>query len=183
MPVRKGRPPAKNTRIEDCVSIAFNDNPTPLCPHGKFRREWDYDRQIDRLRERQCGEPECVSNEYHPHAGEFVELKASRTFGGRKPLRDFYNLAVLIAEENVPPPDNFEERLAALVTDVVVAWDWTGPDGNVLPLPREDWNAVENALEYAELLWIVEAALRDGDPREAFHRPPDLPSGKDSDGG
>jgi hypothetical protein len=172
MPVHKGRPPTRTVTI-DCSSIAFHENPTPMCPHGLFWWESDGERLTDDLQAKMCRDPGCTSNEYHPHDGETVTLLDERTFLGRKPLRDLYADALSGALGA-----DFEDRLRDLIQQWVVAWTWTGIDGAALPLPGKDWAAVGANIEYAELLWIIEAALRGKDPREALYRPLDVAPGR-----
>lgn len=177
-----GRPPIRTITIPDCASVTFHENPTPLCPHGLFWWESDGDRLSSDLQSKMCHEPGCDSNEYHPHDGESITLREERTFAGRKPLRTLYNDAIGVGGGGVLPPD-FEERLRELIQGWVLAWTWTGRDGEPLPLPKDDWDGVGRHLEYAELLWIVEAALYSRDPREGLYVPLAVASGKDSPSG
>ena len=129
-----------------------------------------------------CREPGCDSTEYHPHDGESLTLREERTFAGRAPIRALYRDLNAVAG-GAALPDDFEDRLRAILEDWVVAWTWTGIDGEALPLPRDDWAAVASRLEYAELMWVVEAALHGKDPRETLYRPLDPATGKVSANG
>ena len=171
MPRHKGRPAPREVTIADCASVTFHENPTPRCPHGKFWRETDADKLLPELRERMCAEPGCESTEYHPHEGESITVRSERTFAGRKPLRDVFNMALALTEGG-RQPETFAEELRTAVERAVLAWTWTGPDGALLPLPSEDYESVVSNLEYAELLWIVEAALGGRDPREVLYDRP-----------
>lgn len=175
----KSRPQPKPLVIADCSSVVFPDNPTPECPHGLLWWESDGDRFTDDLQAKMCREATCKSTEHHPHAGESISIRDYRTLGGRKPLRAVWSESLAIGNGGTIP-DGYEDRLRELVQDLVVDWTWTGVDGEPLPLPKDDWEAVESQAEYAEILWIVEAAYRGKDPREALYRPLALPNGKDS---
>lgn len=170
MPRHKGRPPVRTLTIEDCASVTFHENPAPQCPHDKLWRPLDFAQLIDEAQTNVCQEPECESNEYHPHEGESITLKLDRTFAGRHPLRDLINMVSTNDEVNLDVVD-FEARLSALVQEFVTAWTWTDRAGDLLPLPSEDWERVGAELEYAELYWIVQAALYAKDPREVMYRP------------
>lgn len=181
MPRFKGRP-AEPITIADCSSIWFPKNPALQCPHGLFWWESDGDKLTDDLQRQMCREPGCEATEYHPHEGESITLRDIRTFNGRKPVRALYNEAFAIGN-GAPVPEGFEDRLRDIIQHWVVDWTWTGLDGQVLPLPVEDWEAVGDNLEYAEMLWIVEAAMLGRDPREQLYRPLAVASGKDSPSG
>lgn len=170
MPRHKGRPDARTVTIADCASFGLHENPTTRCPHGKFWWESDGDRLLDELQAQMCREPGCDSTEYHPHEGESLTLREERTFAGRAPIRELMR-DVRLAGDGLQLPDDFETRLRDIIQDWVVAWTWTGIDGTPLPLPRDDWDTVAAQLEYAELMWVVEAALHGKDPREALYRP------------
>jgi hypothetical protein len=181
MPRHSGRPPARTFTIEDCASVTLYDNPTPRCPHGLRWREADAD-LIASLEVRALMCTECESTEYHPHDGESITLLQPRSIGGREPLRSLY-LSALSSEIGQPQPATFVDDLVRVTCESVSAWTWTGRDGECLPLPKDDWPTVAKHLEYAEVLWIIEATLGGADPRQDFYRPPALPSGKDSANG
>lgn len=176
MPRFKGRP-RHDVTIADCSSIWFPDNPSLMCPHGLFWWESDGDRLTEELQAKMCREPGCESTEFHPHEGESLTLREYRTFNARRPIRALWSEAVAISDGQ-PIPEGFEDRLREALADAVIAWTWTGLDGNPLPVPSQDWKAVGDNLEYAEMLWIIEAAVQGRDPREAMYRPPAVASGK-----
>jgi hypothetical protein len=180
MPRFKGRPPARTFTIADCSSVVLYDNPAPRCPHDLRWRESDADLMVPEAQALMC--TECESTEYHPHEGESITLLQPRSIGGRQPLRAIY-AAALAQDAGEPRADGFIEDLINAVSGSVSAWTWTDPDGGLLPLPSEDWPAVARGLEYSEVLWIIEAALRGADPRLDLYRPPALASGKDSANG
>jgi hypothetical protein len=181
MPRFKGRP-NHDVTIADCASLCMPQNPTPLCPHGLLWWESDGDRLTDELQARMCREAGCEATEFHPHEGESITVRDEWTFNGRKPLRAAY-IEGIAASSGLPMPDGFDDRLREAVQRSVIAWTWTGLHGEALPLPSEDWETVADHLEYSELLWILEAAIRGKDPREAYYRPPAQASGKDSPNG
>lgn len=183
MPRHKGRPNERQVTIADCASVMLYDNPAPLCPHGLRWRDSDTARiTVAEYVDSMCTAPACEATEYHPHDGESITIVQPRTFGGRDPLRSVY-LAALAVDGGAPQPAGFVDELTQAVKDSVIAWTWTGRDGALLPLPSADWDEVARHIEYGEVLWIIEAALRGADPREEMYRPPAPVSGKDSGGG
>lgn len=168
MAQRKGRPPSVIT-IADCASAVIVSNPTPLCGHGKFWRESSWGTAPDDVRARVCQEPGCEATEFVVHAGESVTFKVARTIGERSQMLDGHRARL----EAARAPDGSGSAPAVvdvaldLAAERITGWTWTGPDGEVLPLPSANREAVRNALEASELLWLAEAILIGADPKVA----------------
>lgn len=169
MTIKEGRPPDRTIRIEDCSSVKVFDNPSPRCPHGKNWRESDYDKQPSNIKALMCPQDGCEAIEYHPHAGKHIVVRVPRSFKERQPLTDLYAEAVTAGFSQVSI-DAFgrrvsvQDRLREIISNAVQGWDWEDKDGNELPLPAADWDAVVSVLEQPELWWIIRAMLSGGDP-------------------
>ena len=170
MPVSNGRPPDSIT-IADCGSAVLYANPAPACPHGKAWRESGYDTMDDALQAMQCdADPPCEATEYRPQAGRSVTFNAARSFKGRHDM-------MLILRASEAQPDTLEGRAAAiddslerawqLIAANVTAWTWVGAGDQPLPLPNAAGRAAcEAALEAGEVMWLSEAIVQRGDPRQ-----------------
>lgn len=105
---------------------------------------------------------------YRPHEGEWVEMR-----GG--PSWDFMRDAASVTRlEKTPfnqmnPQDSqlmtdMLDRLLAFLASRLVAWNWTGADGEPLPPPTKD---VLGMIDRDEVLWLIQVLVAGNPPARA----------------
>ncbi len=172
MPVAVGRPPSQELRIDDCSSVKVFDNPAPQCPHGLSWRESDYEEVNPKVKALMCKRDACEAIEYHPHAEKHIVLKIPRSFMERQPLTELYTQAIT-AGFSATIVSEFGQRASVvgrmkeIISKCVLEWGWTDNEGEILPLPSVDWDAVSSVLEQSEFWWIIRTLLAGGDPNAA----------------
>lgn len=95
---------------------------------------------------------------YYPHAGEWVKLircKSSRLylFGLKQATRDHQPGEKIDKGEMEELQADYKE-VCQLLAKYVVDWNWTGPDGNLLPKPGYE-SILDLGME--ETLWLLQA--------------------------
>ena len=174
MPQKPGRPSFTVT-IEDCSSCLIVANQTPLCPHGLAWRpsRWEAPKPlpsataeqreaIERYIASVCADAACEADEYQPHAGQKIVLRAPRDVAWRAMLEER-------REECAGDANRLVELAYGILEDVLVEWTWTGIDGERLPHPSAEGalEEIRRNTEGAEAVWIISALTAGGDPYAA----------------
>ena len=165
------RPPQRQIRIDDCRTARIIDNPTPQCPHGKLWRTSTVALLPRQVRAAFCEVEACAASEYTPQAGHYVVLRPLRTFAERRAVNELLNNGAKGADGRLAPvlsEAECEQRIRDTLATAVIDWNWTGADGEPLPLPGSDWAAVTEGLEQAEVMWLLYAAYHGADPDEVL---------------
>ncbi len=71
---------------------------------------------------------------FHPHEGEFVEFRRKVSPGDVRIMAEFAPTDVPDLKSTI---QNYD-LICKLLARVVVAWDWTGPEGEKYPVPHNN---------------------------------------------
>lgn len=110
---------------------------------------------------------------YHPHEGEWVELRFGLKIGQLETyegLSRLNNDLIVLADE----PDGYPRQLQRVrelakaivpfLCERIVRWSWTDDDGAPHPQPKDDPTVFER-LDFRELQYLM-LLIRDGTPEE-----------------
>lgn len=168
-PTRPSR--SRLVTIDDCSWVKLFDNPAAQCPHRLHWRESDYDDMPPTIQAKMCSERECAAVEFHPHRGESVTIRVYRTVGDRQLLSQLGSALAGDAGALVSlgvKDASVQTLMGKVLARHVEAWTWTDADGDLLPLPSDDWDRVWSSLEMSELMSLVNAVQVGGQPIDAL---------------
>lgn len=95
--------------------------------------------------------------EYHPHEGEWVEFNKKVRPAQMRLFLDFQGIDVKVLKGMV----ELWEKSKLLLSQVVHAWTWCGPDGEPYPEPYKRPEAFEDLLD-EEVGWLLNTFVEPG---------------------
>ncbi|KKM89940.1 hypothetical protein LCGC14_1243590 [marine sediment metagenome] len=100
--------------------------------------------------------------EYHPHAGEWVEFKGSPSVEETLTLLKFSDIPSTLTAEDVPLVKAILEEITVYLERSVIKWNWTDADKRPYPTP----DGVLRSLSFDEIGYLVEKAFAQLPPEQ-----------------
>lgn len=107
--------------------------------------------------------------EYHPHAGEWVDVRGSTSLASMRLITRVQHLQGMGSEdmtaEDIQELDEAIVSLTQYVSGLIAGWNWTDDEGNKYPSPPTA-EIIEH-LRVEEMWWLMSATREDRTEEQA----------------
>lgn len=92
----------------------------------------------------------------YPHAGEWVLMRQRISPAAMRVLLKFWPLAAKgFTPESANEIADLLPEVWAILSEAILDWSWTGPDGKPYPKPHKKPEVIANEISFEEMAWLV----------------------------